>query len=303
MSASPMTPAARREAVRLLLVDFENQEREARWVWKLRTENRSVQCLRHALGLLREERPDWFKLAKWMVGRTECQPMRVDLQREIDGMLSWLAQRMPADIAVPWECIEHWRRDVSGTAADDPPSLIAQLSAAYARETHLANADSPHDDDGWEPSYTDGRIAGRLPTDGHYQRSSRLQPVGLIEGTFASDEISATNGFEIQAARDCYVPTGRPRRGTSDPEQAAAAILEAAQLPTIEAYQAVLGVGRKSEANRATYEELARIVYEIRARPRATPEALAAALTCDPATVWRLAKLGAELIASDQIAA
>lgn len=210
MSASPMTPAARREAVRLLLVDFENQEREARWVWKLRTENRSVQCLRHALGLLREERPDWFKLAKWMVGRTECQPMRVDLQREIDGMLSRLAQRMPADIAVPWECIEHWRRDVSGTAADDPPSLIAQLSAAYARETHLANADSPHDDDDWQPSYTDGRIAGRLPTDGHYQPSSRLQPVGLIEGTFASDEISATSGFEIQAARDCYVPTGRP---------------------------------------------------------------------------------------------
>jgi hypothetical protein len=142
--------------------------------------------------------------------------------------------------------------------------------------------------------FVDGRQAVRIAGDGGGRETSKFRPVGIDAETLAFSETPGGSMLDEELRAPTGVPTGRPRVGTKDPARAKQLIEERAGGRSVEELRGCLGRGRKNAAQRARREELAQIVRELRSERRATPEALAGALGCDPATIRRLVAAEAE---------
>jgi hypothetical protein len=106
---------------------------------------------------------------------------------------------------------------------------------------------------------------------------------------FASAEVFSEPGaaYEVVETGRTGAPTGRPRLGTDDPEQAAQLLQDHDDgRRTIEQMRGLIGPGKRADA------QLARAVAAITEARRATDQALAAALDCNRSTVHRLAARG-----------
>ena len=143
-----------------------------------------------------------------------------------------------------------------------------------------------------EESYTDGRRAARLSAD--MSPGGRFSPIGISSAT----EAFAENGplSDSASSRESQRWRTRERRRAPRPvstRQEAEKLLVAAVGHPIETLRASVRRGRPTVERRAVRAALAAAVSELRKARRVSAGALANALSCDPATVWRLAQSGA----------
>ncbi|MGN6870304.1 MAG: hypothetical protein ACTHMY_18090 [Solirubrobacteraceae bacterium] len=282
-----MTPTARREAIRLMLLTFRETERLDRFdLWHFdepHQERVSHRALKAALLQLLKLMPQsWPLLARYM---QDWRSVTTQERVEIDRTLDWLAERMPAWIVISdgkmWEL--RWTEpdeDDDGSALawyDDgdipapPPHVARELLAVW----RAADAEHRTDDDDW---------SGPAPHAGEDATGSLLV---AIYGETGPDEDA---GYHITRKRaPAEHGPGRPRRGSLDPERAEELLLELCPGHTLDELRAALARGRPSKAARETRPVVSAAIREIRQRKRATPEALAEALRCDARTIRRLA--------------
>ena len=214
------------------------------------------------------------------------------IQRQVDDALDWLAAKLPFPIVAP----EHVLQDLRDWLVDElaPETVRAAeflLLFADGEDEPLASKDA-----GEDATATGGSRARRLDPE---------EPG--TAGRFTTIAISpASSAFFEQGER--YAPSGRapaprwrtrerkPRRPRITSPTRAAELLVEESGHTITELRATLRRGRPSASTRAVREELANAVARAREQ-RVAVSALADALQCDPATIWRLTMARRELIA------
>jgi hypothetical protein len=108
------------------------------------------------------------------------------------------------------------------------------------------------------------------------------------DGIFLADPVASYGaGYGIERG-STGLPPGRPTRGTNDADKARDMVERHVGVPVAE-LQHALGRGRKTPQQQALRERVRAAVRELRSAGRARPDALAAALGVNVATIHRLA--------------
>lgn len=287
--------AARREVLRLLLEDIQ-ASREASTYGRGWSQERSATGVLSALKLMRRDDPRRCArlLAHVRTGRLrDCAP---EIQAQVDGALDWMSDRLPFPLVAPEAVLDDLREWADWMHFDESSWLVAHLAAETRRlaEEILSFSGEEdqryvRDDDG---EYTDGRRAGRLSEDSPGW-TGRFASIGIDPVADAFMENGPRHGYSGSRAPERWRTREKrqQRRPRYAPAEAGSAITAATGM-SLDALRASLDRGRPTEERRAVRVALARVVWDLRSADRVRADAVADALACDPATIWRLAQQG-----------
>jgi hypothetical protein len=280
----------RREAVRLLLESAGG----GRSAYESRGERRSREGMRTAVALMRRSDPGRARRLAQHVRANKLRGCLPVVQEQVDGALDWLAAQLPFHPVVPQDLLGElrdmleWDRELTRA----PETWAAADMLVLWADQEAQEDESLDEDEEW----TDGARARNLSPE-EPGTVGRFTAIGISEGAAAYAENPAGNGDTGRAppARWRTREKRRARPPIASPQKAAA-MLEEASGKSVEELRSVLRRGRPSAAAREIRESLAEAVVRVKER-RVMTDALASALGCDCATVWRLDQVGLELIA------
>lgn len=233
-------------------------------------------------------------LAHVKTGRLrDCAP---EIQAQVDEALDWISDKLPFPLVAPEVVLDALRDWADWMQFDESSWLVEDLAAETRRLAGEILSFAGEEDERYVPDddgeYTDGRRAGRLTEDSPGW-TGRFASIGIDPIADAFMENGPRHGYSGSRAPERW-RTGEKRqrrRPRYAPAEASAAITAATGM-SLGALRASLGRGRPTEKRRAVRVALARVVWDLRSADRVRADALAEALACDPATIWRLAQQG-----------
>jgi hypothetical protein len=259
-------------------------------------QERSARGVLSALKLLRRDHPRRCArlLAHVKTGRLrDCAP---EIQAQVDDALDWISDKLPFPLVAPEAVLDDLRSWADWMQFDESSWLIEDLAAETRRLAEEILSFAGEEDERYVPDddaeYTDGRRAGRLSEDSTGW-TGRFASIGIDPIADAFMENGPRHGYSGSRAAERWRTREKRqrRRPRYAPAEAAAAITAATGM-SLDTLRASLGRGRPTEKRRAVRVALARIVWDLRSVDRVRADALAEALACDPATIWRLAQQG-----------
>lgn len=276
-----MSPEARREAVRLMLLTFQETDERDRFDWDEggddpREEMQSHRALKSALARLDSALPKRAALIRGYMQGGHWHDERPGFYAAIDETIDWLAQRMPDPIVIP----DGTRWEHAWTGVDDVDELGAGVAPRPSESiVHEILAEWRAADRGHVRAETDWSMPALHPGE---DRAGPDLAARYGEGapTYHIDSKRAPSGL----------PPGRPRRGSKDPVRVTRQLLELCPDRTIEQVRSSLGRGRKTAEQQQIRAEAIAAITSLHDARKATPQAIADALGIDVSSVHRLVR-------------
>lgn len=267
-----MSQVARREATRLLLLNLRWLAEEERFDEDDAPEYWGLRRLRRALAEL-SSRPKRYSLVKKLMScssdptpRLEA-PLRNAFDETIDLLTRWMPEVIPAPLwSIPY--------DSDFVSVELDPDVAAEIRKVNDRVANMI-------EDREEP----GGIAALS------RQTDRDFDAEVIDSTYGEGwrEEKSGPGVSFEHTGRTGAPTGRPRRGTRDPQKAGDLLLQLCPDRTIDELRGSLKRGKPTAETREIRAELKAAVRELSAAHRASHKALADALQCGVRAVDRLA--------------
>lgn len=283
-------------------------------------QRRSVTGLKSAVKLLSGDDP--IRHARFVSHVRQRRLRRCDdsIQDQIDATLAWLVDRIPFALVAPQRILAegHWLEDGLDDLADLAPETL-DLADLILAEAQLAGVGDPVDNDdefaadggpfadayalddaaahgGDDERWTDGRRAVQL-TPEMSGTSSRFSTLGIDQGvaTFAENGPS-DGGFGSRTYQRWRTRERRPRVLAVTSLDEAARLLGERTGTGMDELRTLMVRGRPTHASKPAHDRLDAAIDALRTgSPKVRVGALAAALDCDPATVWRRARAGRQI--------
>jgi hypothetical protein len=242
---------------------------------------------------MREQQPERCRSLHWHIAHQKLRDCPAEIQVQVDAALDWIADQLPFPIVVPRPVLDALRdvadlpwisRRLDPTTIEFAPELLTWASEESDRVEILEEEDR---------TYADGRRAARL-TDESPSWNGRFSQIGIDGVAAAFQDNGPRHGYVGNSQPERWRTRERRRRPRSltDPG-AAERLLTSSSGVSVTILRSVLRRGRPTREQQVVREVLARAVRELRAKESVAVSALAAALQCDPATIWRLAGHGA----------
>jgi len=239
--------------------------------------------------MLMDEDPERCKRLVWHIRARELRGGAPDTQAQLDSVLDWIAEKLPFPIVAPESVLWDLRYLADGWARSRLHSATVEFASELLRfsdeEWQELERGADYDED---EGSLGGRRAARL-TETSPASMGRFSQIGIDGVAAAFLENGPPHGFVGSNTPERWRTRERRRRPrTIDDTASAVRLLAKACEANIEALRATLKRGRPSIERQAARKRLAVAVRDLRSSNRVAVGALAEALKCDPATVWRL---------------
>jgi hypothetical protein len=259
---------------------------------------KSVRGLRNALRLLKLEDPELHRKFARQVANHRLRHCGEALQVDVDAALEWLVKQIPFPLVAPSRVLAE--EDWLGYGFDDETQLepetiqLADLIFDEAHQVELGGEAGEIDDEEGE----DGRRAVQLSPE-MAGSSSRFASLGVDRGvaTFAENG-PADAGFGSRTYQRWRTRERRRRPKAIDSPVDAGRLLCERTGRELNDLQDLEVRGRPTIDRQRARRELAAVICELRSSGNVSASAIAGALQCDRATVWRLGKMGEQINAT-----
>jgi hypothetical protein len=258
---------------------------------------KSVRGLRNALKLLKRQDAELHRCFARQVASQRLRRCGEPLQGEVDAALEWLVSTLPFPLVAPSSVLAHqgwlgFLRDEE-TELEPETTQLLDLILDEARLARLNDEEGETEDDG-----LDGRRAVRLSAE-MSGASSRFATLGVDPGlaTFAENGPN-DGGFGSRSYQRWRMRARRRRpRVIESPTEAGRLLCEVTGRE-LDKLRGLEVRGRPTVAGKRARRELTAAIHDLRSAGKVSVSALASALKCDRATVWRLAKKGQQVNAT-----
>jgi hypothetical protein len=262
---------------------------------------KSVRGLRSGLRLLNVRDTELHRRFAGQVAKQRLRHCGDSVQSDVDAALGWLVNKIPFPLAAPSRILgqEEWL----GYGFDEKTRLepeTIRLADLIFDEARRAELDGEVEEIDHEEGI-DGRRAVRLSAD-MAGASSRFASLGVDRdvATFAengpSDSDFGSRAYQRWRTRERH----RRPHAIESPTEACRLLCEATGRE-LDELRGLEVRGRPTVDRQRARRELAAAIHELRAPGKVSAAALAGALECDRATVWRLAKKGEQINATSRV--